>query len=413
MKKTVLFILMVLMAGNMKCLSQTYRRISAEEFKSKVEGYWYGQLVGNYLGFPFELLYNDEPIPIPIDRYYNVGDLDSIDLQMHVNDRRGYTHIMADALGGAWSDDDTDIEFVTLHAVEKYGLDITYGEISKVWKASINRFIWAANKRSRELMDEGMIPPATGNKENTKFWNGMSPQLVNEIWSVFYPGMVSEALNRAEWGARISCDDWGTHPTMAYSVMFSAAFFESNTERLVQMAMESLPQNSPYREGMQDVIDWYHLNEDWRVCRDLIHEKYYHFRNHGNWEPTCGLINGLSGIMAILYGKGDFMQTSSIAVSAGYDCDNQAATCAGLLGIMNGAGAIPESLLLDLPSRNKWSVPFNDTYINYSRDKLPNCTAISEIIDRIIAVSEEAIVGNGGEILNSGPSKVYRICTSQ
>jgi hypothetical protein len=319
---------------------------------------------------------------------------------------------MADALGGAWSDDDTDIEFVTLHAVEKYGLDINYNEITEVWKSHINRFIWAANKRSRELMEEGMIPPATGSKDHTNYWNGMSPQLVNEIWSVFYPGMVSEALRRGEWSARISCDDWGTHPTMAYAVMFSAAFFENNTDSLVQMALELLPGDSPYREGMEDVLAWYHLNEDWRVSWELIHKKYYGFGNNGNWEPTYGLINGLTGVMAILYGRGDFMQTVSIAVSAGYDCDNQAATCAGLLGIINGVGAIPENLLLDLPSRNKWSEPFNNTYINYARDGLPNCTAISEIIDRIIAVSEQAIVENGGEILGSDHSKVYRIKTT-
>ena len=40
--------------------------------------------------------------------------------------------------------------------------------------------------------------------------------------------------------------------------------------------------------------------------------------------------------MAVLYGEGDFVKTTGIAVSAGMDCDNQAATCAGLIGVIHG-----------------------------------------------------------------------------
>ena len=48
--------------------------------------------------------------------------------------------------------------------------------------------------------------------------------------------------------------------------------------------------------------------------------------------------------MAILYGNGDFMKTVGIAVSAGYDCDNQAATVGGLMGVIHGSKAIPDEL---------------------------------------------------------------------
>jgi hypothetical protein len=94
------------------------------ELRDKLSGYWLGQLVGNYVGFPFENLYEDEPIPMLVERYCNYKDAGELGLKMNLSDRRGYVDIMADAMGGAWSDDDTDIEFVTLHAVEEYGLDI-------------------------------------------------------------------------------------------------------------------------------------------------------------------------------------------------------------------------------------------------------------------------------------------------
>ena len=67
-----------------------------------------------------------------------------------------------------------------------------------------------------------------------------------------------------------------------------------------------------------------------------------------------------------------------------------------LIGVLNGAKAIPESFTLELPSRNKWQVPFNNQYINYSRDGLPNYNRIDDIVDRIYAIAEEAILKNGG-----------------
>ncbi len=380
-------------------VGQTFKTIKKQELRDKIEAYWLGQLVGNYMGFPFENVYREEPIPIIIDRYFTVNDLETHQLNMNENDRRSYGHIMADAMGGAWSDDDTDIEFVTLHAVEKYGLDISYQEITDMWKAHINRFIWAANRQARDLMEEGMLPPATGSKENNPYWYRITSQLVNEIWSVFYPGMTAKAAERAEWGAQIMCDGWAVDATKAYAIMYSMAFFEKDVHLLVQSAAASLPDSSPYKRGMIDVVRWHKENQDWRETRKLIHQKYYDYVDDFKVPDPylSSVVNGLAGIMAILYGEGDFLKTVGIAVSAGYDCDNQAATCAGLLGVINGSAGIPENLLLELPSRGKWTVPFNNTYINYSRDNLPNYNRISDIVDRILAVTEQAILENGGK----------------
>ena len=51
--------------------------------------------------------------------------------------------------------------------------------------------------------------------------------------------MTQKAAQRAEWGARITNEDWGTHPTIAYGVMYSAAFFEEDVNKLVAMALEA------------------------------------------------------------------------------------------------------------------------------------------------------------------------------
>lgn len=390
--------------------SQSLKKISEDELRDKIAGYWIGQCVGNYMGFPFEGTYTEEPVPIFVDRYYQF-DADT-SLAINRNDLRGYCRLVTDWFEGAFSDDDTDIEFVTLHAIEKYGLDINYSEITEMWKSHINRKIWCANRSARDLMARGLIAPETGSKANNANWYQIDPQLVNEIWSMVYPGMVKKSAARAEWGARITNDDWGTHPTIAYGVMYSSAVFEKDVNKLVDLALTYIPENSPFNKGMKDVIAWHKQNDDWRKTRKLIFDKYYCYKSNGYEAPVSdvsSLSNGLFGIMAVLYGEGDFVKTTGIAVSAGMDCDNQAATCAGLIGVINGASAIPKRLTLGLSDKPSWKTPFNDTYINFTRDGLPVYTKISDIVNRILLIAEEAILTNGGKKIKEDNTVYYII----
>lgn len=410
LKTGYIIIFMLLLLQSMGTSAQQPKIISREALRSGIEGYWLGQLVGNYMGFPFELVYDEEPIPVFIDRYYNATD--SAALKMNRTDRRGNVNIFADALGGAWSDDDTDIEFVTLHAVEEHGLDLNYEEITEAWKKHINRFIWVSNRKARDLMDEGLVAPETGRKENNPYWFAIDPQLVNEIWSVFYPGMPDRAVERAEWGARITSDDWGTHPTMFYAALYSAAFFEKDVTRLYDLGMSYIPEDSPFLQGLKDVRRWHDTYPDWRVTRNLIRENYLQYPAHLDdpwYYQVSAMVNGLCGAMAILYGEGDFIKTTGIAVTAGFDCDNQGATCAGLMGVLNGAGCIPPALTQEVGYQERWEKPFNNQYINYSRDELPNLTYISDIIDRILKISEKAILENGGTSFMQDGKLYYRL----
>lgn len=113
--------------------------------------------------------------------------------------------------------------------------------------------------------------------------------------------------------------------------------------------------------------------------------------------------------MAILYGQADFIKTTGIAVSAGYDCDNQGATCASLMGVMHGVNCIPDRLTREFLPRGKWKKPFNDQYLNYSRDNLPIMFKISDIVQRIVMIAEKAILENGGGKITKNGKTVYII----
>ncbi len=82
------------------------------------------------------------------------------------------------------------------------------------------------------------------------------------------------------------------------------------------------------------------------------------------------------------------MKTVGIAVSAGYDCDNQAATCAGLIGVLHGSKCIPKEMTEE----------FNDQYVCFTRDDVPIATPLSNIVERIGAIAKTAILENGGRM---------------
>ena len=130
----------------------------------KLMGYWVGQLVGNFMGLPFEFTYWDEPMPLEPQTYYDEHTANASGLNVNgpcETDLRGCIPQTLHRLQGAYTDDDTDIEFVTMHAITEHGLDLNYEQIAEYWKKYINikvdgnDTLWFANRVARENMDKG------------------------------------------------------------------------------------------------------------------------------------------------------------------------------------------------------------------------------------------------------------------
>jgi len=198
--------------------------------------------------------------------------------------------------------------------------------------------------------------------------------------------------------------------------MYSAAFFEKDVEKIVALALKSIPQEGPFYEGLTDVIKWHKENKDWEKSWQLIVDKYrLRYLNNKSLgvpaEGIAGLHNSLLTISAILYGQGDFMSTLNLAVRSGFDNDCNAATAAGLIATMNGISCIPDYFLLGMPNPKKWEKPFNNQYVNFTRDNLPLVTRMDDIIDRILAVTEKAIWDNGSRKIVKDGEILYVINT--
>merc|ERR1711933_178601 len=193
--------------------------------------------------------------------------------------------------------------------------------------------------------------------------------------------------------------------------------------------MHFIPEGSPFLQGLRDVKDLHAEHPtDWRRVRQIIKDKYLEYPNNCSIIsktrgcPTCpssfntcwvsAMINGLLSAIALLYGDGDFMKTVGIAIAAGFDCDNQAATLAGLLGVIHGPSQIPRQLTHYI-ANNNWTKPFNNRYINERRLPLQKNNAISDIVADIIGVARAAILQHGGVETTEGNASAFNVQVSR
>lgn len=353
-----------------------YKTISVNELRDKIAGAWIGQMIGNIYGLPHENKY----IHAPGEEAWPYGYMKNIDKLRQYN--------------GAFSDDDTDVEYMYLLTMEKYGVEPTYEQMREAWMFHIRDRVWLANRATLGLMHYGYTPPFTGDKEINPHWYQIDPQLINEIWAYTAPGMIDYAAQKSDWAARVTSDDWGTEPTIHYGAMYAAAFFESDIKKLIKIGLDALPESGRYAQTVRDIIALHKKYPKWQDAWREMALKYY--VNEPNLTKTIwnANLNGACGILAMLYGNGDFQNTLDLSCAMGFDADNQAATVAGILGVISGLKGLPENLYLPIEG---WVAPFNDNYINITRHELPDAS-IDDIIDRTLAIAIRLIEEKGGAV---------------
>lgn len=374
--------------GTVEAQDNAYYKISVEQYRQKVYSSWLGQIVGNVYGLPHENAYIDKPGPETFP--FGYGPM----LQRLID------------VDGAFSDDDTDVEYMYLLQMEKHGPEPAYAQLADAWKYHIRERVWLANRAALGLMHVGYSPPLTGNRQYNPHWFQIDPQLVNEIWAVTAPGMVDYAAGKSEWAARITNDGWGVEPTIHYGAMYAAAFFESDIHRLIDIGTAALPRGSRFAQTVEDMKALYSTYPtDWRAARAEMVAKYYANEPASTKTIWNANLNGACGILALLYGEGDFQKTLDMAVVMGFDADNQTATMCGLVALINGVDRIPENLLFPVDG---WKHPFNDRYINVSRYDLPDA-GIRDMALRTAFQGERIILANGGKKITENGKDYYLI----
>ena len=362
--------------------------ITRTQLKDKIAGAWIGQMVGNIYGLEYENKFVDEPGEGPFVFNKAIRKMTAVD--------------------GAFSDDDTDVEYLYLMMMEKYGVDPTYAQVKEGWMYHIRDRVWLANRAALGLMHYGFTPPYTGKKEYNPHWFQIDPQLINEIWAYTAPGMPAYAAGISDWAARITSDDWAVSPTVVYGAMYSEAFFESDIPTLVKRAKEYLPKKDRFRHVIDECLDLWRKNpDDWKASRKVIADELYVNEPDITKSIWNADLNGALGILALLYGDGDIEKTLLIGCALGFDCDNQTATICGLLGVINGVESVPldRAMPAEFPH---WTKPFNDRYINVTRYDMPDAS-IEDIIERTVVLAEKNILARGGSVREENGEKIYTV----
>jgi len=340
-------------------------KMSAEVLRDKIRGGLLGQLLGNLNGLEHEMQYINEP-----------GGVEE------------YTPALPE---GARTDDDTDLEWVYIVAMQHNNtIMLPPHLIVQLWKERINKRIWCSNQYARQLMDIGFEPPLTGSIVFNPWADfNISGQFICESFGLLAPGMPQTAARIGLNYTRVTIDAEPAQTTQLFTSMIATAFITDEIDNILEAGLKAVDENCAIRQIVTDVCQWHRLYpSDWRTTRRLVKEKYS--RYDGGMRDRNGYeLNTASTIAALLYGEGDFVKTLMTAFNFGWDADNNAATAGTIIGVIKGYRWM---------MKQNWKIV--DRYHNTTREDMPMDETISSFADRIIDLAEKVITEQGGQRQN-------------
>ncbi len=368
----IVLLSLTLLANNKK--TQATIDITRDEIYDKIYGGWVGMLIGGLEGLPHEFKYQDEPR----DSLPNFNYLPN----------------------GAQTDDDNDFELTHIYFMDKENvLKIPYPRIAEIWLTNMNKGIWSANEKARNLMREGMIPPATGSSENNAFATfNLSAQFCTESYGLISPGMPCTAANLGVYYAHISVCCEPIQAAQFWTSLISMNMIKNQPiEKTISDALQAVDSTSIMREVVSDVLTAYHENPlDWKKARQLIYKKWSVERK---WNRNSTPTNGGMVLLSLLYGNGDFYKTLQLAMALGLDADCNAATAGAIIGSKIGFKKMAALKGFNMPDR----------YVNKTRPQLPTTMKISEQAELLTHTSEKVILTNGGKRIKINGKSGFRI----
>ncbi len=358
-------------------LSETIT-LPAETLRDKIRGGLLGQILGNLNGLPYEMKYIVEP--------GNVTE---------------YTPALPK---GAWTDDDTDFEWVYIKVMEDEDCLLLPPErISRLWKERINKRIWCSNQYARQLMDLGIEPPLTGMAVFNPWAEfNISGQFLCETFGLISPAMPQKAAEIGLNYTRVAIDGEPAQTTQLFTSMIAMAFVENDVNSLLDSGEATLAPGSIVSQVIRDVRAWHQEHPtDWRTTRKLLKDKYT--RHDGQTRDRNGYeLNTGSIVAALLYGQGDFVKTLRVAFNFGWDADCNAATAGTIVGVIKGY----RSMLAE-----GWQIV--DRYTNTTRENMPTDETITSFADRLTDLAEKVVLEQGGRRLTTKGCVVYQIAAQK
>ncbi len=395
---TIAAALIACSAGQSMAQSYSGQRLLREaDYRERLRGMWLAECMANWTGLQTEGRHVQPPFLT--DASWGV-------VQPYLN---GFPLEFKWAYNPWGADDDTDIEYVYQHLmVTQSTIDLTPTQIANGWITHINRYIWVSNAAVRQLIGRGVLPPSTGLSSANQYRLAIDSQLTTEFFGALSPGMPGRALDMADLPIRTSSSGYATHASQFYVILYSLATQVpaslSGRDKVLWLLHEArryVPDTSKSADVVDFVLADFLANpdvNDWERTRDLINLRYrvnaaangFVYRD---WTESS--INLATGVMALLYGQGDYRRTIQVGTMSGWDSDNGTATMGGLMGLMLGYDGI-RAVFNNGPRENFW--------IGRTRDNMPDYTGPGDtwddtcamIADRGIPLVRRNIAEHGG-----------------
>ena len=407
MRRTLCALMTLVLLGSISVQADEIK-ISRAEYHEKLHGFWLGQCIANWTGIITEM-----------DKTGGEGDRGKFytrkDWGTTVEAKRWWedsTHTKTidwvrrgpDEIWGA--DDDTDIEYMYQYLLANSDSTRLTGEqIRDGWIAHIydeekapggENFLWVSNQRAHDLMLEGLVPPATSDPANNQFYEMIDAQLTTEIFGLYAPARPDIGLEIANLPIRTTAGGEAALASQFYVIMHSLAVTadptasrKSQVQSMAAQARAHLPDESITAKMYDFVKSRYEAGVPWEQARDDVYTRYQVEQQDGYdvapRNPVASGINFAASIVSLLFGEGDYQETVKIAVLAGWDSDNPAATWGGLLGFMYGKQGIEEAFEQEFSSRYNIHRTRTGFPVPEGIDTLENMAKVGvEIVDRVV-----------------------------
>jgi len=276
-------------------------KLPYEVYLDKVYGAWLGKSIAGTIGAPFE------------------GRKELFD----------YTYDPK-AIEQMLPNDDLDLQVVWLHVLEQKGIYCTSMDLADAFY-HLYPYVPGEYAVFKKNYIRGIYPPVSGAFNNRYYINGMGCPIRSEIWACICPGNPDLAAEYAGKDGVLDHEGDSVYAEQFLAAVEAMAFFEGDIRKLLSEGMRFLPEGTRIRRLVEDTVRWSGETGDWRKTRSRIIRDYGH--------PDCTNLYQNIGftLVALLYGEGDFIETTMIALNCGFDTDCSCATAGAMLGIISGA----------------------------------------------------------------------------
>ena len=385
--------------------------INRTSYLEQLEGFWLGTSIANWTGLVTEMdkignTNNISTLPFYTREDWGQMDKPAIWDGENISQISNTIDFVLRTPGELWgADDDTDIEYMYQHLILKNKQPkLNPKQIRDGWLEHISsieeNYLWVSNQKALDLMNEGYLPPDTGDPRLNEHYQMIDAQLTTEIFGLFAPGNPELARDLASLPIQTVARNEAEDIAQFHVTMFSLASLNpeksihDRIDSISSLARDYLPDDE-YPARMYDYIrSLSESNIPWGAARDSIYKAYQIEQRHGYDITSKNLycngcfaagINFAASLVSLFYGEGDLLETIKIGSLVGWDSDNPTATWGGLIGFMMGANAIEEAFGTKLSNefhihRTRQNFPNNgiDTFENMAKNGL-------KIVDSVIS----------------------------